>query len=41
LVPTAVFAILLSLFDFPVVFIAMAALLLWASWIARWVPKSM
>jgi MFS family permease len=41
LVPTAVFAILLSLFDFPVIFVAMAALLLWAAWIARWVPKSM
>jgi MFS family permease len=41
LVPMAIFAILLSLFDFPVVFIAMAALLLWAAWIARWVPKTM
>jgi len=41
LVPAAIFAILLSFFDFPVIFVAMSALLIWTGWIARWVPKSM
>jgi MFS family permease len=41
LVPAAVFAILLSFFDLPAIFVAMSALLIWTAWIARWVPKSM
>lgn len=41
LIPTAAFAILLSFFDFPVIFIATACLLFWAAWISRWVPRSM
>ena len=41
LLPTAVFAILLSLFDLSAIFVAMAVLLLVTAWIARWVPRSM
>ena len=41
LLPTAAFALLLTFFDFPVIFLATAALLFWAVWISRWVPRSM
>jgi MFS family permease len=40
-IPTAVFAILLTLFDFPVIFVATSALLFWAVWISRHVPRGM
>jgi predicted MFS family arabinose efflux permease len=41
LLPTAAFAVLLTFFDFPVIFVATAALLFWAVWISRHVPKGM
>jgi len=41
LLPTAAFAILLTFFDFPVIFVATSALLFWAVWISRHVPKGM
>ncbi|MDA1071745.1 MAG: hypothetical protein O2825_10140 [Proteobacteria bacterium] len=41
LLPTAAFAILLTFFDFPVIFVATSALLFWAVWISRHVPRSM
>ena len=41
LASTAVFSILLTFFDFPVIFVAIALLLFWAAWIGRWVPRSM
>ena len=41
LLPTAAFAILLTFFDFPVIFVATALLLFWAVWISRHVPRGM
>ena len=41
LLPTAAFAILLTFFDFPVIFVATSALLFWAVWISRHVPRGM